>query len=506
MERSPTPADERTDGKRLRTGIAGFDDILGGGFPPRRLYLVQGDPGAGKTTLSLQFLLEGVRRGERSLYVTLSETRDELADIARSHGWSLEGLSIIEVSSEVGGEESETTLFQPSEIELGERMRALLAEVDRLKPTRIALDSCSELRLLAQSALRYRRQILALKQRLAQLGSTILLLDNPHPESPDMLLQSVVHGVVNMEQLAPFYGAERRRLRVLKLRGLKYRGGYHDFVIRTGGLEVFPRLVASEHRHEFRRDLISSGVPELDALLGGGPDRGMSLLLMGPSGCGKSAVASQFSLAAAARGERAAVFAFDESAAMYLARAESLGMGLRPYLDAGQVSLQQIDPAELSPGEFAHVVRRTVEADGAGLVVIDSLNGYLNAMPQENFLALQLHELLSYLAQRGVTPILTVAQHGLVGADPTAPVDLSYLADAVLLFRYFEAAGQVRKAVSVVKKRSGGHENTIRDLLLGPGGVRVGPPLDQFQGVLAGNPQALGTPRGGGATRVGTAT
>jgi circadian clock protein KaiC len=457
----------------------------------RRLYLVQGDPGAGKTTLALRFLLEGVRGGERSLYITLSETRDELADIARSHGWSLEGLSIFEVSSEVDAEETETTLFHPSEIELGERMRAMLAEVDRLKPTRIVLDSCSELRLLAQSPLRYRRQILALKHRLAQLGSTILLLDNPHPGSPDMLLQSVVHGVVTMEQLAPLYGAERRRLRVLKLRGLKYRGGYHDFVIKTGGIEVFPRLVAAEHHREFTKDPVTSGIPELDALLGGGTQRGMSLLLMGPSGCGKSAVASQFALAAASRGERTAVFAFDESPAMYLARAESLGMGLRPHVEAGRVTLVQVDPAELSPGEFAHVVRRAVEMDEARLVVIDSLNGYLNAMPQENFLALQLHELLAYLAQRGVTPVMTVAQHGLVAADPTAPIDLSYLADAVLLFRYFEAYGKVRKALSAVKKRAGSHENSIRELLLGQGGVRVGPPLEQFQGILSGAPQYI---------------
>jgi circadian clock protein KaiC len=305
-----------------------------------------------------------------------------------------------------------------------------------------------------------------------------------------------------MEQLAPLYGSERRRLRVVKLRGLKYRGGYHDFVIRTGGLEVFPRLVASEHQREFTRRPISSGIPELDALLGGGPECGMSLLLIGPSGCGKSAVAAQFALAAATRGERTAVFGFDESTAMYLARAESLGMRLRPHIDAGRISIQQVDPAELSPGEFAHVVRRAVEVGEAQLVVIDSLNGYLNAMPQENFLALQLHELLSYLAQRGVTPVMTVAQHGLVGAEPTSPIDLSYLADAVLLFRYFEARGQVRKAVSAVKKRAGKHENAIRELLLGEGGVRVGIPLAQFHGVLAGPPHVIDPPRNVGAAAV----
>lgn len=495
---SAIPSGKARELEQLETGISGLDDILAGGLPPCRLYLVQGDPGAGKTTLSLQFLLEGVKRGERSLYVTLSETRDEIADIARSHRWSLDGLSIIEVSSDAAADDLDNTVFRPSEVELGERMQRLLAEVDRLRPARIVLDSCSELRLLAQSPLRYRRQILALKQRLAQLGSTILLLDNPHPGSPDMLLQSVVHGVITMEQLAPLYGAERRRLRVIKLRGLRYRGGYHDFIIKTGGLDVYPRLVAAEHHRGFERTPVSSGVRELDALLQGGPDRGMSLLLMGPSGCGKSAVAAQYALAAAERGERAAVFGFDESAAMYLARAESMGMNLGPHFDAGRLSFQQIDPAELSPGEFTHLVRRAAESGEARLIVIDSLNGYLNAMPQENYVALQLHELLSYLSQRGVLTVMTVAQHGLVGAEAASPIDLSYLADTVLLFRYFEVTGQVRKALSAVKKRAGAHETTIRELLLDRHGVRVGPALAQFQGVLTGNPQFIGAARAQG--------
>jgi circadian clock protein KaiC len=497
---STRAADAGAGGDRLRTGVRGFDDILGGGLPARRLYLIQGDPGAGKTTLALRFLLEGVKQGERSLYVTLSETREELADIARSHEWSLEGLSVTEISSDATQDETETTLYQPAEIQLGERMRALLEEVDRLKPTRMVLDSCSELRLLSQGALRYRRQILALKQRLAQLGCTILLLDTPHPENPDMLLQSVVHGVVSMEQLSPLYGAERRRLRVLKLRGLEYRGGNHDFIIKTGGVEVFPRLVAAEHHREFKRDPVPCGVPELDALLGGGPHRGTSLLLMGPSGSGKSAVAAQFALAAASRGERTAVFAFDETLASYLARAESLAMEVRPHLDSGRLSLQQIDPAELSPGELTHAVRRLVETEDARLVVIDSLNGYLNAMPQENFLALQLHELLTFLGQHGVLTVMTVAQHGLVGADPASPIDLSYLADSVLLFRYFEVAGHVRKALAAVKKRTGRHETSVRELLLSAAGIRVGPALEQFQGVLAGGaPQTVERTRAPGA-------
>lgn len=462
---------------RLRTGVSGLDDILAGGFPPCRLYLVQGDPGAGKTTLALQFLMEGLRRGERGAYVTLSESRDEIEDIARSHGWSLEGLSVIEVSSDAATVETDNSIFRPSEVELGERMQKLLDELDRLKPARIVLDSCSELRLLAESAIRYRRQILALKQRLTQLSSTILLLDNPHTTSPDMPLQSVVHGVIVMEQLAPLYGAERRRLRILKLRGLKYRGGYHDFIIRTGGLDVFPRLVAAEHHRAFEDAPVSSGISELDGLMGRGPPRGSSVLLMGPAGSGKSAVASQYALAAAERGERVAVFAFDETAAMYFARAASLGMDMHPHVESGQIILQQIDPAELCPGEFIHRVRSVVQADGVRLVLIDSLNGYLNAMPEESFLALQLHELLSYLAQLGVLTVMTVAQHGLLASDTAAPIDLSYLADNVVLFRYFEVNGNVRKALSVVKKRSGLHEATIRELFLGPGGVRIGDPL-----------------------------
>lgn len=474
--------------ERVATGVQGFDEILGGGFPPRRLYLVQGDPGAGKTTLALSFLLEGVRRGERSLYVTLSETRDELDDIARSHRWSLDGLSVLEISSEAMADELQTTLYEPAEVELGERMRTLLEKVDALKPSRVVLDSCSELRLLSQSGLRYRRQILALKQRLVDLGCTILLLDNPNPGSPDMLLQSVVHGVISMEQLSPIYGAERRRLRVLKLRGLKYRGGYHDFIIVTGGLEVFPRLVAAEHHRTFERAPVSSGRGELDALLGGGPDRGTSFLLMGASGCGKSAVAAQYALAAADRGERVVVFAFDESAGMYLARSEGLGMPIRRHVEAGRITLQQVDPAELSPGEFVHAVRRVVEDGGARLVVIDSLNGLLNAMPEETFVALALHELLAYLGQRGVLTLMTVAQHGLVGDQPASPVDVSYLADAVLLFRYFETGGHVRKALAAVKKRSGRHETTIRELLLRSDGVHVGPVLEELQGVLTGTP------------------
>ncbi len=456
------------------------------------MYLLQGDPGAGKTTLALQFLLEGVRAGERALYISLSETREELDSIAASHGWSFEGLSILEVSSDPSIEEVETTVFPPSEIEFGERMRGILAEVDRLRPSRIVLDSCSEVRLLAQGALRYRRQILAMKRRLAEWNCTILLIDDPAPGAPDTLLHSLVHGVVTVEQLAPEYGAERRRLRVAKIRGLRYRGGYHDFVIRTGGVALFPRLVAAEHQREQTGEPVPSGVSSLDALLGGGPRRGTSLVLVGPSGSGKSSVAVQFAVAAAERGERAAIYAFDEGAAILRARSAGLGMPLEPHLARGTLRVQQVDPAELSPGEFIQLVRRGVEEDGARVVVIDSLNGFLAAMPQEQFVILRLHELLSFLAHRGVLSLVTVTQHGLVGGELTVPLDVSYLADAVLLFRYFEAGGQVRKAISAVKNRPGPHEGTIRELRLGEDGVSVGPVLSAFRGVLTGVPEYVG--------------
>jgi circadian clock protein KaiC len=479
----------------LATGIPGLDTILAGGLPGRRMYLVQGDPGAGKTTLALQFLLEGVRRGERALYISLSETREELDSIAAAHGWSFEGLSIVETAGAEAAEDVETTLYQPSEVELGERMRAILDEIDRLRPARIVLDSCSELRLLAQSGLRYRRQVLAMKRRLALLGCTILLIDNPVPGAPDVLLQSLVHGVITLEQLAPLYGRERRRIRIVKLRGLRYRGGYHDLVIRTGGLVVFPRLVAADDPGAVARGKVSSGLASLDALLGGGPPRGSCLALIGPSGSGKSSVASRYALAAAERGERVAVYAFDESRAMLLARAASLGMDLRPHVERGTVAIQQVDPAELSPGEFTHLVREATDA-GAGVVVIDSLNGFLTAMPEERFVLLQLHELLSFLAHRGVLTLVTVTQHGLVGTDAGAPLDMSYLADAVLFFRYFEAGGRVRKALSAVKNRAGPHESTIRELSSGAGGLVVGPVLGEFRGILTGVPEPLAAPRG----------
>ena len=477
-------------GRRSATGISGLDDVLGGGFVPDRLYLIDGDPGAGKTTLALQYLMEGARAGERGLYVTLSETRDELAAVAASHGWTLDGFEVVElVASENDlSPDTQLTMYHPSEVELSETTRTVLEAVRRADPSRVVFDSLSELRLLAQHSLRYRRQILALKQFFIGRRCTVLLLDDGTAEGGDTQLQSIAHGVVSLEQLAPEYGAERRRLRVMKLRGAKYRGGYHDFTIQRGGINVFPRLVAAEHRAPFERSQIKSGVVALDALLGGGPDRGTSTLLIGPAGSGKSTIALQYAVAAAERGDHVAVFAFDESRATIELRTRSLGIRLPEAVESGRVGIRQLDPAEVSPGEFAWMVRQAVEQDGARVVVIDSLNGYMNAMPQEQFLVLQLHELLGYLGLCGVTTLMVVAQHGLMGSTMNTPVDTSYLADSVVLLRYFEAEGRVRKAISVVKKRSGPHEESIRELRFGADGISLSDPLSQFRGVLAGVP------------------
>jgi circadian clock protein KaiC len=480
---------------RMATGIEGLDNILAGGFPANRIYLIEGDPGTGKTTLSLQFLMEGARRGEAGLYVTLSETKEELIAVAASHGWTLDGFQIYELlpTADSLNPETQYTIFHPSEIELGETTSAVLEEVKRINPRRVVFDSLSEMRLLAREPLRFRRQILALKQYFAGQQSTVLLLDDKVTDGQELQVQSIAHGVVSLEHLAVEYGAERRRLRIIKLRGSRFRGGYHDFNIETGGVVVFPRLIAAEHRQKFEKEFVKSGIKELDSLLGGGLDRGTSTLALGPAGSGKSSLAAQFAAVAAARGERSAIFIFDETRETYLGRAAGIGTDIQGYVDDGLITIQQVDPAELTPGEFAHSVRSCVARDGARLVVIDSLNGYLNAMPEERFLTIQMHELLTYLNQQGVVTLIIMAQHGFLGTAMQTPVDVSYLADTVLMLRYFEAEGEIRRALSVVKKRSGAHERTIRELSISSEGIKVGKPLTEFRGVLTGVPWFEGT-------------
>jgi len=482
-----------TPDARVSTGNRGLDDILGGGLDANRMYLYEGRPGAGKTTLALEFLLDGAKRGERVLYITLSETERELQLVARRHGWDMGGVDIVELvpAENLLDQGQEITLLHPSELELGETTRLILERVSTLNPSRLVIDSLSELRLLAQNPLRYRRQVLALKQFFANRNCTVVLLDDMTSQQNDLQLHSISHGVVLLEQLAIDYGAERRRLRVVKMRGIAFRGGFHDMKIVQGGIDVYPRLIASEHHTQFLGDFTPSGNAELDRLLGGGLERGTNALLIGAAGVGKSSLALNYAISAAERGERSAIFAFDEGRGTIEARAKALGLDLPRAIDDGLVLFQQIDPAEMSPGEFASIVRRRVECDAVRVVLIDSLNGYLNAMPDGRFLILQMHELLSYLAQQGVVTILVLAQHGMVGPNET-PLDISYLSDAVLMLRYFEHAGMVRRALSVVKKRSGYHEQTIREFQVGHRGLVLGPPLTEFSGVLAGTPTYTG--------------
>jgi circadian clock protein KaiC len=482
----PTPPESTEE--LAATGIEGLDDILSGGLPRNRLYLIQGNPGAGKTTAGLQFLLAGREKGESGLYVTLSETAAELTSVARSHGWSLDGIRLYELSPGEEALQSDYTLFHPSEVELGKTTQGVLDAVDEIKPTRVVFDSLSEMRLLARDPLRYRRQILALKQYFVGRHCTVVLLDDRTADVHDLQLESLAHGVIDLEQLAPEYGAERRRLRVKKLRGVQYRGGFHDFKIAKGGLVVYPRLIASEHTESFASGSVSSGIQELDDLLGGGLEWGSSTLITGPAGPGKTSIALNYALAAVKRGEPAAFYSFEEGLGTLRARAHGLGWDLDGAIKTGLLTVQLVNPSELSPGEFAHDVRCAVENKNARVVVIDSLNGYLNAMPEERYLSLHLQQLLSFLNQRGAATLMVVTQHGFLGSGMQAPVDLSYLADGVLVLRYYEYNGELSVAISVLKKRSGPHERTIRAMTMTPEGIRLGPPLRDFHGILTGVP------------------
>jgi circadian clock protein KaiC len=477
--------------RRASTGIAGLDDILCGGFASDRLYLVDGSPGVGKTTLAMQFLIEGARAGERCLYVTLSETRDEMEMVAQSHGWSLDGIDIVELSQleHMFGAHAQNTLFQPAEVELNRLSDLLVAEFDRVRPSRIVLDSLSEMRLMAQNPLRYRRQILAFKHHFATTDCTVLLLDD-RTAGADAHVHSIVHGVITMQTVPLKFGINRRFLSIAKMRGSLFREGNHDYVIKGGGIVVFPRLVASEHVASFGKALYGSGNAALDRLAGGGLHAGTGTLFIGPAGSGKSTIASMYAQRAAEDGHRVLYFAFDEITSILIDRARAMGLGFDASIASGNLQIRQVDPAEIAPGELANEIVEAVDKGAVRMVVLDSLNGYVNAMPQEDFLHLHLHELLSYLNQKGVVTIMILAQHGLVGPMGT-PVDVSYLADSVFLLRFFEARGALKKAVSVVKKRSGFHENTIRELMLTTEGVKVGEPLIDFQGVMTGVPQVL---------------
>ncbi|MGA8273058.1 MAG: ATPase domain-containing protein [Candidatus Sulfotelmatobacter sp.] len=478
----------------VSTGCEGLDIVLNGGLPRARLYLIEGDPGAGKTTLALQFLIEGVEKGERTLYITLSESRADLNHAAQSHGFSLDNVDIVELLPNENDlfPEQQYTVFHPAEVELNDRMQRIVKEIQRVRPDRLVIDALSELRMLAKDPLRYRRQILSLKDFMSDQNCTVLLLDDRSSRDPDLQLHSIVHGVVSMDKIPREYGKTRRQLEVVKLRGRAYREGFHDYAIVTGGVVVYPRLVASDSRLDQPPEVVSSGIAELDALTGGALDRGTSTLMIGPAGCGKTSLGLQWAATAAQRGESSVFFNFEEAPHTLVRRAAGLGIDVRPHLASGRIVIERVDPAEMSPGELVANVQQHVERENVRMIVLDSLNGYLQSMPGEQFLAVHLHELLAYLGNRGVLTIMILAQAGTIGPPLQSAVDVSYLADNILLLRYFESHGELRQAISTVKRRSGSHEHTIRELKLGPDRIHIGRPLQEFQGVLTGTPTFLG--------------
>ncbi len=488
------PRKSESEIKLCATGVEGMDHVLGGGLPPHRMYLLEGDPGVGKTTLALQFLRQGTQDGESGLYITLSETKDELRAVATSHGWTLDDFEVFELAAieQQLKDVSDTTFYQPSELELNRTTKVLTDEVERLKPARVVFDSLSELRLLAETPLRHRRQILSLKQFFGGRKCTVLLLDDrTTPTNRDAQVQSIAHGVISLEKNSPAYGVARRTLNVVKLRGVEFKEGFHDMVIKRGGVVVFPRLVASEHRGRFKKELFKSGISGLDTLLGGGLHRGTSTMLMGPPGTGKSTLALKYGYELARQGEAVSFFIFDETLSTMVDRGAEMGINIQPFIESGLVKVEEIDPAEISPGELMSRIRVAVEERNSRMIILDSVNGYLNAMPEERFLSLQLHELLSYLNHKGVITLMVLAQQGLIGSMQS-PVDLTYLADTIMMLRFFEAQGEVKQAISVIKKRSGRHERALREYSLEPDGIHVGEPLRQFHGVLSGIPQLMG--------------
>ena len=480
--------------KRLKTGIPGLDTILNGGFPENRLYLMQGEPGTGKTTIAFQFLLEGIKNGETCLYISFSESKEELQSVADSHDWDISKLHLLELGAieEQLKPESQNTVFYASEVEMSQTTQVLFDEIEKIKPNRVVFDSISEMRMLSESSFRYRRQMLALKQFFALHNSTVVMLDDLTTSPKDLQVQSIVHGVINLQKLHPEFGNERRRINIVKLRGIEYLGGFHDYIIKKGGVSIFPRMTSSNYDAKLIDKRFSSGIKEMDRLLGGGLDAGTSTLFLGPAGTGKSTLAAQYAYAAAERGEKSIIFAFEESVSTLLMRTSAIGMDVQKHLDSGKMKICKIDPAQLSPGEFADQIRTAVLEENFKVVCIDSLNGYLHAMPEEQFLTLQLHELLSFLSGQGVVTLMVLAQQGMMGHMMNTPIDLTYLADTVVITRYFEAEGSVRKAVSVIKQRSGLHEATIRELSFSDNGVQVGDPLKQFRGVLTGVPEFVG--------------
>lgn len=487
--------DEPTSG-RVTTGIRGLDEVLGGGLPGGHIYLIEGESGAGKSTIGLQFLLEGRQRGEKCLWITMAETERELLEAAESHGWSLDGIDILNLLLPQAALKAEEryTFFSPADVELNDTTRLILDTVERVQPQRVVFDPFSDIRHLARETLGYRRQILALRDFFAEKGCTVLLMQEmTRGSAGDIQAEALTHGYLTLHQDSPEYGGQRRRLRVHKMRAIAFRDGYHDFAIRRGGIRVYPRLVAGEHCGELPAETASCGLPELDALLGGGVERGSSVLIMGAAGVGKSTLAAQIARAATDRAEKVLFFMFDETARAFRSRNRTLGIPIEGAMERRLLNLRQVDTAEFSPGEFAHLVMNAVDTEGVRVVAIDSLSGYLSAMPEERFLSTHVHELLSFLSYRNVVTILTLAQHGLVGEFVQSPVDISYLADTVLLLRYFEAFGAVRRALSVVKKRSGPHEVLVREMSVGPPkGIAIGDPLRQFSGVLTGRPTYTG--------------